>query len=75
MQFYLSCPTHTFPDTKVDQDPCDGQCYCQWHSDLPWFFQAIRKLMHIPSKGHRKALLVLKASDLRQTVIDRSYST
>jgi len=25
---YLSSPAYALPDTKIDQDPGDGQCYC-----------------------------------------------
>lgn len=44
---YLPCPANPFPDAEVDQDPGDGQRYCQWHSELAWFFQAVGQLMHV----------------------------
>lgn len=44
---YLPCPANPFPDTEVHKDPCDGQRYCQWHSDLAWFFQALGHFMHV----------------------------
>ncbi len=44
---YLPCPANPFPDTEVHKDPGDGQCYCQWHSKLAWFFQAIGHFMHV----------------------------
>lgn len=44
---YLPCPANPFPDTEVHKDPGNGQCYCQWHSNLAWFFQAIGHFMHV----------------------------
>lgn len=44
---YLPRPANPFPNTEVDEDPGDGQSYCQWHSDLAWFFQAVGHLMHV----------------------------
>lgn len=44
---YLPCPANPLPDTKVHKDPGDGQCYCQRHSNLAWFFQAIGHFMHV----------------------------
>lgn len=51
---YLPCPANPFPDTEVHKDPGDGQCYCQWHSNLAWFFQAIGHFMHVAPVSQSK---------------------
>lgn len=54
---YLPCPANPFPDTEVHKHPGDGQCYCQWHSNLAWFFQAIGHFMYIaPTRSERSTM-------------------
>lgn len=50
---YLSSPSYTLPDTEIDQNPGDSQCYCQWQSYLSWLLQTVGQLMHITSEGRK----------------------
>lgn len=61
---YLPGPANPFPDTEVDEDPGDGQCYCQRHSKLAWFFQAIGHFMHVApeSQSDNKAVVHMSIS-------------